>query len=191
MVHAVGTQHEEEGKVWCRLCHESWSLVSLCLKLQAHNRLTHYSASATAIVKCTKLSANSTSTDPTYDVGELLLWAGAENALILTAASVPTLRPLLRAVFPTTVRSSENSHPLKNISNNFNVFTPKNKAGQWSAIIETEVHHDQTSDNNSDRSILEHGAAGAQKSGSTHDQGAGPSRPAHIKKTTEFNVSYD
>ncbi|VUC35060.1 unnamed protein product [Clonostachys rosea] len=102
-------------------------------------------AGTTAIIKCTKLRANATSKDPTFDVGELLWWAGAENGLIITAACLPTLRPLMRAMFPTTVRSSENnnSYPLKNMSNNANMFTPK-KQGQWTAIIESEGQVDTT-----------------------------------------------
>jgi hypothetical protein len=132
------------------------------------------SAGATAIVKCTKLSANSTSTDPTYDVGDLLLWAGAENGLIIMAACVPTLRPILRAFWHSTVRSSggeQPSHPLDDISNGNNNNNNKNRnsgffgggarksrmagggsgPGQWTVMIEAE---DQNSDNNSDRSIL-------------------------------------
>ncbi|KAM5349258.1 hypothetical protein ACJ41O_005765 [Fusarium nematophilum] len=148
-------------------------------------------AGSTAIIKCTKLSANAKSTDPTYDVGELLLWAGAENALIIVAACLPCLRPFLRAVFPTTVRPSDNSYELKNISNNMNMFIPKNKAGQWSAIIETEVQPDHNSDNQSDRSILkEHRGFDENASGhrgSTSDVHG----PPQIKMTREVNVSYD
>lgn len=132
------------------------------------------SAGATAIIKTTYLKANSVSKDPTYDVGELLLWAGAENALIIVSASVPTLRPLLRAISPSTNKSSGNSHPLKNMPSNLNnVFTPKSKRGQWSAIVETEGHAEQNSDNNSDKSILKQ-----------------DNRP-QIRKMTEVNVSYD
>lgn len=158
------------------------------------NTSNYPSASATAIIKCTYLPANSTSTDPTYDVGELLLWAGAENALIIVAASVPTLRPLLRAVFPTTAKSSENSHPLKNISNNMNVFTPKSKYGQWSAIVETQADHDQNSDNNSDKSILKQHKVdpSTQQEVVAPPAGnqAGSSRPPHIRKTMVVDVSY-
>ncbi|RSL72144.1 hypothetical protein CEP53_001194 [Fusarium sp. AF-6] len=151
-------------------------------------------AGSIAIIKCTKLKANATSTDPTYDVGELLLWAGAENALIITAACLPCLRPMLRAIFPTTVKSSENSYPLKNISNNI-MFIPKHKAGQWSAIVETEAHPDHTSDNQSDRSILkEHrGPLESQHRGSS---GYGPGgsdshHGVHVKKTLDVDISYD
>ncbi|RSL43029.1 hypothetical protein CEP54_015249 [Fusarium duplospermum] len=151
-------------------------------------------AGSIAIIKCTKLKANATSTDPTYDVGELLLWAGAENALIITAACLPCLRPMLRAIFPTTVKSSENSYPLKNISNNI-MFIPKHKAGQWSAIVETEAHPDHTSDNQSDRSILkEHrGPLESQHRGSSgHGPGGSDSHHGvHVKKTLDVDISYD
>ncbi|KAF4442237.1 hypothetical protein F53441_11799 [Fusarium austroafricanum] len=110
-------------------------------------------AGAIAVIKCTKLKANATSVDPTYDVGELLLTACAENALIIMAACIPTLRPMLRKVFPSTAKSSENSHKLKNISNNV-MFVPKNKAGQWTALIESEAGPDLNSDKGSDKSIL-------------------------------------
>ncbi|KAF4967944.1 hypothetical protein FSARC_4597 [Fusarium sarcochroum] len=145
-------------------------------------------AGAIAVIKCTKLKANATSVDPTFDVGELLLTACAENALIIMAACIPTLRPMLRKVFPSTAKSSENSHRLKNISNNL-VFVPKNKAGQWSALVETEAHPDQNSDNQSDRSILkEH--RGVMEGQSA----AGPSnaqQQPHITKTREVIISYD
>ncbi|KAF5563379.1 integral membrane protein PTH11 [Fusarium phyllophilum] len=148
-------------------------------------------AGAIAVIKCTKLKANATSTDPTYDVGELLLTACAENALIIMAACIPTLRPMLRKVFPSSAKSSENSHRLKNMNNI--MFVPKNKAGQWSALVETEAHPDHTSDNQSDKSILK------EHRGTMNDQGnagpaGGPSSPAlspHIRKTMSVNVSYD
>ncbi|KAK3303502.1 uncharacterized protein B0T15DRAFT_496052 [Chaetomium strumarium] len=152
-------------------------------------------AGGTAIVKCTKLGANSTSTDPTYDVGTLLLWAGAENGLIIVAACVPTLRPILRAFWRSTVKSSggEPSHPLDDISN-ANANNNKNRnsgffgggggggrrsksaggggPGQWTVMIEAE---DQNSDNNSDRSILKqhhHGADLAVVEGADSSSGA-------------------
>ncbi|KAJ4266148.1 hypothetical protein NW762_004128 [Fusarium torreyae] len=145
-------------------------------------------AGAIAVIKCTKLKANATSVDPTFDVGELLLTACAENALIIMAACIPTLRPMLRKVFPSTAKSSENSHRLKNLSNNL-VFVPKNKAGQWSALVETEAHPDQNSDNQSDRSILkEH--RGVMEGQSGVGESSAQQQP-HITKTREVIVSYD
>ncbi|KAG5756993.1 hypothetical protein H9Q70_000409 [Fusarium xylarioides] len=148
-------------------------------------------AGAIAVIKCTKLKANATSTDPTYDVGELLLTACAENALIIMAACIPTLRPMLRKVFPSSAKSSENSHRLKNMNNI--MFVPKNKAGQWSALIETEAHPDNTSDNQSDKSILKEHRGTMNGQGNAGPAG-GPSSPAlspHIRKTMSVNVSYD
>jgi hypothetical protein len=145
-------------------------------------------AGSIAIIKCTKLKANATSLDPTFDVGELLLTAGAENALIIIAACLPTLRPILRKVFPSTAKSSENSYPLKNLPNNI-MFVPKHKAGQWSALVETEPHPERHSDNQSDRSILnEHRVA--MNNGQESTKTAGPSSP-RITKTREVIVSYD
>ncbi|KAF5020469.1 hypothetical protein F66182_7508 [Fusarium sp. NRRL 66182] len=150
------------------------------------------SAGAIAVIKCTKLKANATSIDPTYDVGELLLTACAENALIIIAACIPCLRPMLRVVFPSTAKSSENSHRLKNLPNNI-LFVPKNKAGQWTALIETEARPEQASDNQSDKSILkEHRGASDDPSGAGPSGGlTHPQSPAHIRKTMEVNVSYD
>ncbi|KAG6988145.1 hypothetical protein FocnCong_v003405 [Fusarium oxysporum f. sp. conglutinans] len=148
-------------------------------------------AGAIAVIKCTKLKANATSTDPTYDVGELLLTACAENALIIMAACIPTLRPMLRKVFPSSAKSSENSHRLKNMNNI--MFVPKNKAGQWSALIETEAHPDHTSDNQSDKSILKEHRGTMNGQGNAEPAG-GPASPAlspHIRKTMSVNVSYD
>lgn len=177
------------------------------------NHLPLSSAGTTAIIKCTKLRANATSKDPTFDVGELLWWAGAENGLIITAACLPTLRPLMRAMFPSTVRSSgnnnNNSYPLKNVSNNANMFTPK-KQGQWTAIIESEGGQPDTAfDNQSDRSILNQrqsggshirsGASNLSTSSSKDNNAlAGPREgggsdgrpPTQIHRTFEVNVSY-
>ncbi|RGP79539.1 integral membrane pth11 [Fusarium longipes] len=144
-------------------------------------------AGAIAVVKCTKLKANATSVDPTFDIGGLLLTAGAENALIIIAACLPTLRPILRKVFPSSAKSSENSHRLKHIPNNI-MFVPKNKSGQWSALVETEVNPDRHSDNQSDRSILK------EFRGVIDGQGvadmAGPASP-QIHTTREVIVSFD
>ncbi|RBQ70617.1 hypothetical protein FVER14953_03741 [Fusarium verticillioides] len=148
-------------------------------------------AGAIAVIKCTKLKANATSTDPTYDVGELLFTACAENALIIMAACIPTLRPMLRKVFPSSAKSSENSHRLKNMNNI--MFVPKNKAGQWSALIETEAHPDHNSDNQSDKSILkEHrGTMNGQDNAGPAGGPASPALSPHIRKTMSVNVSYD
>ncbi|KAF5003122.1 hypothetical protein FDECE_10313 [Fusarium decemcellulare] len=147
-------------------------------------------AGSIAVIKCTKLSANAKSIDPTYDVAGLLLWAGAENALIIIAACLPCLRPMLRAVFPTTNRSKEDSYALKNMSNNI-MFIPKHKAGQWSTIIKSEAHPDN-SDNQSERSILnEHCSPfDSQNIGAPPGSSSG-SRSVHIKKTTAISISYD
>jgi hypothetical protein len=98
---------------------------------------------------------------------------------------------MLRKVFPSSAKSSENSHRLKNMNNI--MFVPKNKAGQWSALIETEAHPDHNSDNQSDKSILkEH--RGTMNGQENAGQAGGPASPAlspHIRKTMSVNVSYD
>ncbi|KAF4457850.1 integral membrane PTH11 [Fusarium albosuccineum] len=141
-------------------------------------------AGSIAVIKCTKLSANAKSVDPTYDVAGLLLWAGAENALIIIAACLSCLRPMLSAVFPTTNRSNEDSYALKDMSNNI-MFIPKHKAGQWSTIIKSEAHPDNNSDNQSERSILNVHCSpfDGQNIGAPPGSSSG-SRSVHIKKTT-------
>jgi hypothetical protein len=68
------------------------------------------------------------------------------------------------------------------------MFVPKHKAGQWSALVETEVRPERHSDNQSDRSILnEHRAA--MENSHENTQTAGPSSP-RITKTREVIVSY-
>ena len=147
----------------------------LILKVEVVQRtnLSPFSAGSIAIAKTTKLGANSTSTDPTYDVGVLLWWAGAENGLIVIAACLPTLRPMLRHFFNSTIRSSERSHRLKDLSNpnenSRSKMSYRDKSaggGTWTAIVETEIHGDQTSDNNSDKSILKGHGAGTERGAS-------------------------
>ena len=128
-------------------------------------------------------------------MGTLLLWAGAECALIIIAAYVPTLRPILKAIFPSTAdnsksKSSGNSYKLKNFSNN--IFTPKSKYPNWSAVVETEVRPDNQSDNNSDRSILQRQEAARtmEPGGDQGFAGAYHHQQPYITKTTSVNVSY-
>jgi hypothetical protein len=73
------------------------------------------------------------------------------------------------------------------------MFVPKNKAGQWSALVETEAHPDQNSDNQSDRSILKEHRGEMDGHGNFRSSGgpSSPQLPPHIRKTMSVNVSYD
>lgn len=173
------------------------------------------SAGAVAIVKATKLPSNTTDVDVTWAMGPLLWyvasiyglaeslanvpfrWAGVENALIIIGACVPTLRPFLKKVFPgSSAKKSgdSNSHALKPLSSR-NMFTPKSKQGQWSAIVESELQNDQKSDDQSDKSILHQHA---NKETTIESGIAGPRQPErtstrgqpHITKTMSVDVSY-
>ena len=110
---------------------------------------------------------------------------------------MPTLRPLLCALFPSTSKSSaNNSHPLKNISGNNNlnnVFTPNSRFRQWSAIVETDgqPEHNNHSDNGSDKSILGQHRIGTESAEQGDSYKAGGTRRPQIRKTTEVNVSYN
>lgn len=53
------------------------------------------SAGITAIVKCTYLVTLSDETDRFYALPPLFMWAAGEDALAISAATIPTLRPLL------------------------------------------------------------------------------------------------
>ncbi|KAK2594761.1 hypothetical protein QQS21_007508 [Conoideocrella luteorostrata] len=155
-------------------------------------------ACAIAIVKIRHLVANSDNQDITYSLASLLWWAGVENGVILLGACVPTLRPLLKKVFPgSSARKepSDNSHQLITFSN-FNVFSPKAKRGHWSTTVETEIPHDQSSDY-SELSILKR----APEPDENIEIRRKPSRRTaqdhsdisehHIKKTMEIDVIYD
>jgi hypothetical protein len=68
------------------------------------------------------------------------------------------------------------------------MFVPKHKAGQWSALVETEAHPDRHSDNQSERSILkEHRGF---MDGQGNSDMAGLASP-QIRKTREVIVSFD
>ncbi|KAI9896841.1 hypothetical protein N3K66_007863 [Trichothecium roseum] len=150
-------------------------------------------AGAAAIIKCTYLAANSEPKDPTYDLAPLLWWAGTENALIILAACVPTLRPLLSKLFPSAGRykSDENSHQLRDMSGNGDdAFAPRsNKASQWNALVETETQPDQASDNNSQRSILNQSRQDDRRHSTQDSSEYG--RKVGTKKIIAVDVSYD
>ncbi|KAG6054570.1 hypothetical protein E4U17_003674 [Claviceps sp. LM77 group G4] len=158
-------------------------------------------AGSVAIIKIQHLLANSDGRDITYSLASLLWWAGVENGLILIAACVPTLRPILKKLFPSSSSARKEppnrSHQLITFSN-FNVFTPKAKRGQWSTTVETEAMDDEhhPSDSLSERSILKKAPEEGENveirrklSRRTEREGADYS-DRRITKTMEVDVVY-
>ncbi|KAG5984369.1 hypothetical protein E4U55_005044 [Claviceps digitariae] len=157
-------------------------------------------AGSVAIVKILHLVANSDDKDITYSLASLLWWAGVENGLILIGACVPTLRPLLKKIFPGSSMKKEqvsnHSHQLITFSN-FNVLAPKKRRGQWSTTVETEIRQDDPSDDLSDRSILKRGPEEHEnveirrKISSRTERVGSDFSEHHITKTMEVDVIYD
>ncbi|KAG5929125.1 hypothetical protein E4U42_007029 [Claviceps africana] len=157
-------------------------------------------AGSVAIVKILHLLANSDAKDITYSLASLLWWAGVENGLILIGACMPTLRPLLKKIFPGSSMKKEpasnHSHQLITFSN-FNVFAPKARRGQWSTTVETDVRHDDPSDGLSERSILKRAPEEDEnveirrKVSSRMKQRGSDYSEHHITKTMEVDVVHD
>ncbi|KAL2829025.1 hypothetical protein BDW59DRAFT_41117 [Aspergillus cavernicola] len=69
-------------------------------------------AGAAAIVKTTYLVKLPESADFTWEMVRLLNWAAVEDGLTIIASSIPTLKPLLTKIFPTsTAQESYNMPP--------------------------------------------------------------------------------
>ncbi|OAQ65979.1 hypothetical protein VFPPC_14271 [Pochonia chlamydosporia 170] len=155
-------------------------------------------AGSIAIIKIQHLVANSDDKDITYSLASLLWWAGVENGVILLGACVPTLRPLLRKVFPgSSARREEPSDNSELVTfTNFNMFAPKSKRGHWSTTIETEKPHD-TSDDQSDKSILKRSPEENENieivrhPSRRTTRALSESLPHHIQKTMQVDVIYD
>ncbi|KAI0014619.1 hypothetical protein F4780DRAFT_200722 [Xylariomycetidae sp. FL0641] len=82
-------------------------------------------AGTAALLKTAKLPTLN-ATDLSWAESPLLLWAEAEGALTIVAASIPTLRPLLRWFHTVSAveqpDSDDNSYPLKGVSNDDSMF---------------------------------------------------------------------
>ncbi|KAL4797223.1 hypothetical protein BDV19DRAFT_359160 [Aspergillus venezuelensis] len=69
-------------------------------------------AGAAAIVKTTYLVKLSAKADFTWEIVPLLNWAAVEDALTIIASAIPTLKPLLTKIFPSsTIQESYNMLP--------------------------------------------------------------------------------
>ncbi|KAH6645466.1 hypothetical protein BKA67DRAFT_664540 [Truncatella angustata] len=117
-------------------------------------------AGAAAIVK-TVLLPNLDATDPSWDEVSLMLWAEAEGALTIIAASIPTLRPLLRRIWGTTNRSggkNSKDYPLKAVTNDADMFKHPQALENTSRVTSMRRGNPfATDDDDSDRSILQEG----------------------------------
>lgn len=109
-------------------------------------------AGIAAIVKCAYLVSLSEKSDFSYVLAPLLWWAAAEDGLTIIASSIPTLRPLLTKVFPSS--SARNSdYPLKTVREDGN--PPFWKVESKHSAAGDGRRPNQGFDNGSDTSILE------------------------------------
>ncbi|RDW60412.1 uncharacterized protein DSM5745_10870 [Aspergillus mulundensis] len=132
-------------------------------------------AGAAAIVKTTYLLRLSEKTDFTWEIVPLLNWAAVEDALTVIASSIPTLKPLLIRVFPSsTAQESYNMFPLPpSYQKRCNI---RFEASIFATQVDREREHMEIRDHTSQASILP------------------PSRDLdhknQINMTTEVSVSY-
>ncbi|EFY86117.1 hypothetical protein MAC_07851 [Metarhizium acridum CQMa 102] len=155
-------------------------------------------AGSIAIIKIQYLVANTDAKDITYSLASLLGWAGVENGVILLGACVPTLRPLLKKIFPGSSakreKPSNDSTELITFTN-FNMFAPKARRGHWSTTVETELP--QEADDQSERSIFKRAPEESENVEIVHRLSRGACRtqsndsPHSIKKTMDVDVIYD
>ena len=104
------------------------------------------------------------------------MWAAAEDGLTLIAASIPMLRPILRAVLPGSTAgrsgySDMGGHELKGSAHDAaRIFSGKDASRNVARV------HAVSSDDVSDKSILDKSEARLWE-------------PSNIKKTTEVTVA--
>lgn len=112
------------------------------------------SAGVTAAIKATHLITLSNQTDRFYALPPLFMWAAAEDALAIIAATIPTLRPLLG----NKQRNTPLSYELRNVgSDNANeMFYPRARRTALTTTVEAELKgFDERHDYQSDTSILQ------------------------------------
>ncbi|KAJ5870390.1 hypothetical protein N7455_005331 [Penicillium solitum] len=89
-------------------------LLSVCIMMG----LTLLSAIVT-IVKATYLKLFTDHTDPLFKVVTLVLWGLIEQNVVIVAACIPTLRPLFRKVFKSTIGSTGEATSQKETGSGF------------------------------------------------------------------------
>ncbi|RMJ28848.1 hypothetical protein PHISP_00299 [Aspergillus sp. HF37] len=81
---------------------------------QSQQLLTFTSAAVTAIVKCTRLEGLANKKDPTYATVLLIIWTSVEANVVVIAACIPTLQPILdpilRVLGPSTTGKQSSGH---------------------------------------------------------------------------------
>lgn len=104
----------------------------------------------------------------------LLMWAAAEDGLTILAGSIPTLRPILKAVFP----GSSVGDSYKNVGSYELRKTPENPTlfGVTKGRSQISAEPRVQADDQSDKSILDKSYSGWP--------------PQNIKKTTDVSISY-
>ncbi|KAL4881372.1 hypothetical protein BJY04DRAFT_227804 [Aspergillus karnatakaensis] len=108
-------------------------------------------AGAAAIVKTTYLVKLSAKADFTWEIVPLLNWAGVEDGLTIIAASIPTLKPLLTKVFPTSTAQQESYNMLPTPRGTFDKRKIKFDTSIYATQVDTEL---PVRDNSSQQSIL-------------------------------------
>ncbi|KAL4908114.1 hypothetical protein BDW74DRAFT_97192 [Aspergillus multicolor] len=133
-------------------------------------------AGAAAIVKTTYLVKLSEKSDFTWKIVPLLNWAAVEDALTVIAASIPTLKPLLIRIFPSSI--AQESYNMLPIPPSYE----KRRHIRFDASIfatqaDRERDHTEIRDSNSQTSILPPVPRDADNKN-------------QINMTTEVSVSY-
>ncbi|KAJ5790453.1 uncharacterized protein N7518_007464 [Penicillium psychrosexuale] len=106
-------------------------------------------AGAASIVKTIHLVALSAKSDFTWELAPLLIWAAVEDGLAITAASIPTLKPLLTRMFPSTSADSYNMIAYPKQPPSRKIFD--NSQGE----TQTDIGHTSVHDTGSQTAILE------------------------------------
>ncbi|KAJ5963467.1 uncharacterized protein N7479_003343 [Penicillium vulpinum] len=126
-------------------------------------------AGAASIVKTTYLVGLSAKVDFTWELAPLLIWAAVEDGLIITAASIPALKPLLTKIFPGTASDDYNMILYPRLPPNHKVFD--NSQGE----TQTDIGHTSIHESGSQTAILEPICLKGEK----------------INMTTEVSVTYN
>ncbi|CAN8105532.1 unnamed protein product [Discula destructiva] len=95
-------------------------------------------AGIAATVKSTYLVTLSNQTDRFYALPPLFMWAAAEDALAIIAATIPTLRPLLYTKAASSTRPSQGSYPLQVFDRANDAFYPASYYSELNTTIKAD-----------------------------------------------------
>lgn len=195
MLYYSQAQHEENGEACHNTLDESWYLVGL------HPTLTEYahaltlawsyrSAGIAAVVKCTYLVTLSNQTDRFYSLPPLFIWAAAEDALAIIAATIPTLRPLVATKSP----GSSNTYPLRIFDKADDSLYPNLYRAELSTVIEAgPATHVRRNSENLDATSVPHSVDYLRDSGNTQgfERLHHSTLKGHILATTQVEMTYE